>query len=77
MLKCYSPVFICSAFKGHAEVLAYVTPFEFNERYTQTSEMRTGCPASVISKVLRMEVQRFGREEALSISSMLLSWFRE
>lgn len=58
-------------------MLAYVTPFELNERYTQTSEMRTGCLASVISKVLRMEEQCFGREEVLSISCVLLSCFRE
>ena len=70
-------MFICSAFKGHAKVLAYATPLEFNERYTQTSEMRTGCPASVVSKVFRMEVQCFGIEEVPSISYMLLSCFRE
>lgn len=39
MLKCYGRVFICSAFKGHAKVLTYATPFEFNEHYTQTSEI--------------------------------------
>lgn len=77
MLKYYSPVFICSVFKGHAKVLAYVTPFELNESYTQTSEMRTDCLACVIRKVLRMLVQCFGREDVLSISSMLLSRFRE
>lgn len=40
MLKSCSPVFICSAFKGHAKVPAYVAPSELNEPSSETSEER-------------------------------------
>lgn len=77
MLKRYGPVLICSAFKRHAKVLAYAAPFEFNECCTQTSEIRTCCLASLVSKILRMEIRCVGREETLSFSCMLLSCFGE